>query len=400
MLFYHVPDPDQAMLVSGGKGKLDGGGVAPFRVVVGHGAFVPPVIRAVNFIDLSMQESVVSEDCITTQGIICSVSAVVAFKVGNDIESITNASTRFLGDQQNDRMQVLVGQIFSGHLRAIVGSMTVEEIIRDRQKLAENVLDASKKEMGNLGLIVDSFQISKIDDKGSGYIDNLSRPQRATAQQAAKIAEAQAQQAAVQAEQESARNQAQYARDTELAQAQYGRDTALKQAEYQAETTAKQQQAAQAGPLAAAQAQQAVLAEQALVAQKQAELTEAQLVVSTVKPAEAAAQKTKIDAEAAAAARVAQAQAEAEATRLAAEAAASSDRVALDQKLIELLPSIVAAASEGFKGSNLTVLNGTEGVSELFSQVITQGLGVLTTVKAGLAPAVAAAKAATNSETS
>jgi flotillin len=398
MLFYRVPHPDQAMLVSGGKHKTDDGGTTPFKVIVGHGAFITPIVRTVSFIDLSMQESVVKEECITTQGIACNVQAVIAFKVGNTVESIVNAATRFLGDQGNGRMTELVGQIFAGHLRSIVGSMSVEQIIRERQTLAASVLDASKVEMGNLGLVVDSFQISKIDDMGSGYIEALARPQRAAALQAAKIAEAQAAQAAAEAEQESQARQAEYVKNTQLAQAQYARDTAMATAQFEAETSAKQQEAGQAGPLAAAQAQQAVLREQAAAAREQAALVEAQYVVNTVKPAEAMAQKTEIDARAAASARLAEATAEAEATRLAAQAAASSDRVALDQKLIELLPDIVSASATALSGSNLTILNGAQGISELLTQALTQGLTAFSTVKSSLRPAVETARKATASD--
>lgn len=93
MFGYHVPAPDEAMLVSGGK--TDG---APFRVVTGHGAFVLPFVRKVEFITLSMFESEVSEPCVTRQGIALNVTAVIAAKVGNDSESIVNAGQRFLSD--------------------------------------------------------------------------------------------------------------------------------------------------------------------------------------------------------------------------------------------------------------------------------------------------------------
>ena len=67
-------------------------------------------------------------------------------------------------------MPTLVWQIFAGHLRSIIGSMTVEDIVRNRQALATEVLHASKEEISRLGLLVDSFQIQSIDDSGQGYI--------------------------------------------------------------------------------------------------------------------------------------------------------------------------------------------------------------------------------------
>ena len=130
--------------------------------------------------------------------------AVIAFKVGNDPESIVNAGQRFLSDQ--DQMSVLTGRIFAGHLRSIVGSMTVEEIVTERQKLATEVLDGSKAEMAKMGLVVDSLQIQSIDDLGAGYIDAMAAPHNAAIQRQAKIAQAQANQAAAEAEQDSQRS--------------------------------------------------------------------------------------------------------------------------------------------------------------------------------------------------
>src|SRR6195952_4927317 len=239
MFGYHVPAPDQAMLISGGKSKAS---EAPFRVVTGRGAFVLPLFRKVRFITLSMAESEVQENCVTKQGIALQVKAVIAFKVGNDTESIVNASQRFLSDQS--QMAVLTGRIFSGHLRSIIGSMTVEEIVTERQKLASEVLDGSKEEMAKIGLTVDALQIQSIDDMGLGYIAAMSAPHNAAIQQAAAIAQSNANQMAAQAEQDSQRKQAEYQRQTTIVQAQY-----------KAEGDRAQAAAAQAGPLSVAHAQ-------------------------------------------------------------------------------------------------------------------------------------------------
>ena len=206
MFGYRVPAPDEAMLISGGRYGLR---EAPFRVVTGHGAFVAPMFRKVRYLTLAMQEAEVSETCVTKQGISLNVRAVIAFKVGNDSESIVNAGQRFLSDQ--DQMSVLTGRIFAGHLRSIIGSMTVEEIVTERQKLATEVLDGSKQEMANLGLTVDSLQIQSIDDMGAGYIAAMAAPNNAAIQRQAKIAQAQAAQAAAEAQQASARKQAENA---------------------------------------------------------------------------------------------------------------------------------------------------------------------------------------------
>ncbi len=357
MLGYRVPAPDEAMLISGGRYGLKD---SPFRVVTGHGAFVMPGFRKARYLTLSMQEAEVSETCVTHQGISLNVRAVIAFKVGNDEESIVNAGQRFLSDQ--DQMSVLTGRIFAGHLRSIIGSMTVEEIVTERQKLATEVLEGSKAEMATIGLTVDSLQIQSIDDLGAGYIAAMAAPNNAAIQRQAKIAQAAADQAAAEAQQASIRKQAEFARQT-----------AVVQAEYKAQIDKAQAQAAQAGPLAQAEAQQAVIATQAKLAQQQAELRQQQLVSEVIRPAEAEAQKVKILAIA-----------EAERTRIAAEAAASNNRVALDQLLIAQLPQIVKEAAVGLAGANVTVLNGADGLGEIAAGLVSQGLTILESVRKGV----------------
>ncbi|WP_369201124.1 flotillin family protein [Streptomyces sp. PU-14G] len=357
MFGYRVPAPDEAMLISGGRRGLKG---APFRVVTGHGTFVLPVFRKVRFLTLAMSESEVAETCVTKQGIVLTVRAVIAFKVGNDNESIVNAGQRFLSEQE--QMSVLTGRIFSGHLRSIIGSMTVEEIVTERQKLATEVLETSKTEMGKIGLIVDSFQIQSIDDGDTGYIEAMSAPHKAAIQRQAKIAEAQATQASVEAQQEAARNQA-----------EYERQTAIVEAEYKAEVDRAQAQSAQAGPLAQAHAQQEVLAAQTELAERAAQLRQQELVAEVVKPAEAEAERIKVVA-----------LAEAERMKIQAEAAASHDRVALDQLLIDQLPQIVKEAATGLSQANVNVLNGADGLGEVAAGLVSQGLTILDTVKQNL----------------
>ncbi len=357
MFGYRVPAPDQAMLISGGRYGQRG---APFKVVTGHGSFVFPMFRKVRYLTLAMCESEVSEQCVTRQGITLNVRAVIAFKVGNDTESIVNAGQRFLSDQ--DQMATLTGRIFAGHLRSIIGSMTVEEIVTERQKLATEVLDGSKAEMAKIGLTVDSLQIQSIDDMNSGYIDSMAAPHRAAIQRQAQIAQAQANQQSAEAQQESQRKQAEYARQT-----------AVVQAEYKAQVDKAQAEASQAGPLAQAQAQMSVLAAQTELAHRQAELRQRQLVAEVVKPAEAEAEKVRVLAEA-----------DAQRTRVLAAAAASNNRVALDRMLIEQLPMIVKEAAAGLAGANVSVLNGADGLSEIAAGLVGQGLTILESVKRSL----------------
>ncbi|REK84956.1 flotillin family protein [Streptomyces inhibens] len=357
MFGYRVPAPDQAMLISGGR---RGQGGAPFRVVTGHGKFVLPVFRKVRFLTLAMCEAEVAEKCVTRQGIALTVRAVIAFKVGNDTESVVNAGQRFLSDQE--QMSVLTGRIFAGHLRSIIGSMTVEEIVTERQKLATEVLETSKTEMAKIGLTVDSLQIQSIDDGDTGYIEAMSAPHKAAIQRQAQIAQAQATQASVEAQQAAARNQAEYTRQT-----------AVVQAEYSAEVDRAQARAAQAGPLAHAHAQQEVLAAQTELAQRAAQLRQQELVAEVVKPAEAEAERIRLLA-----------LAEAERMKIQAEAAASFDRVALDRMLIDQLPQIVKEASAGLANANVNVLNGTDGLGEIAAGLVGQGLTILDSVRRNL----------------
>jgi uncharacterized membrane protein YqiK len=307
-----------------------------------------------------MQEAEVAETCVTKQGISLNVRSVIAFKVGNDQESIVNAGQRFLSDQE--QMSVLTGRIFAGHLRSIIGSMTVEELVTERQKLATEVLEGSKAEMGRIGLAVDSLQIQSIDDMGAGYIAAMAAPNNAAIQRQAKIAQAAADQAAAEAQQASQRKQAEFARETSVVQAQY-----------KAEVDRAQAEAAQAGPLAQANAQRAVINAQADLAQQQAELRQQQLVSEVIKPAEAEAERIRILA-----------LADAERTRIQAEAAASNNRVALDQLLINQLPLIVKEAAAGLAGANVSVLNGADGLSEIAAGLVSQGMTILDSVRKGM----------------
>lgn len=356
MFGYRVPSPDEAMLISGGKNQ----GEAPFRVVTGHGAFIMPFFRKARFLTLAMCEAEVAETCVTQQGISLNVRAVIAFKVGNDSESIVSAGQRFLSDQ--DQMSVLTGRIFAGHLRSIIGSMTVEQIIKERQKLATEVLDGSKGEMVKIGLTVDALQIQSIDDGTLGYILAMSAPHNAAIQQQAQIAQAKANQAAAEAVQESQRNQAEFARQTSIVQAQY-----------KAEVDKAQAEAAQAGPLAQARATREVLGAQTELAVRQAELRQQQLVSEVVKPAEAEAERVRILA-----------LADAEKMKIQAEAAASHNRVALDRMLIDQLPEIVKQAAQGLSGANLTVLNGADGLGEMATGLVGQGLAIFESLRVGL----------------
>jgi flotillin len=426
MLFWRVPAPNEALLISGSRRNAED---TQFRIVTGHGCLVFPIKQKARILSLSLRESEIAEECITTQGIRLRVRAIAAFKIGDDSVSIANAARRFLAEQ--NRMEELVGRIFAGHLRSIIGSLTVEEIIRERDRLAQEVKDGSHGEMEKLGIVVDSLQIQEIED-ATGYINNIAAPHAAAVASQARIAAAKADQEATEREQEAMALKAQYKRDTEI-----------KQAGFAAETEQAKARAAQAGPLAEAEASQQVIEQQTALAERHAQLTEKQLESEVRRPADAEAYKTRTladanrdkvkaetDAEAfrqrtlAEANRdtvnfnteadanrrrvLADADGEAEKVRAAADAQAKKHEADGDayaertvaaaeaeainvragalgdgnqaliaaNKLIDVLPQLVEAAAKGIAGSNLTVLNGTEGVSQMVTGIVGQGVSI------------------------
>jgi flotillin len=190
----------------------------------------------------------------------------------------------------------------------------------------------------------------------------MSAPHNAAIQQQAQIAQAQANQASAEAEQESQRKQAEFARETAIVRAQY-----------KAEVDKAQAQAAQSGPLAEAQAQREVLQMRTELAERAAELRQQELVAEVVKPAEAEAERVRILAVA-----------DAEKMKIQAEAAASHNRVALDKMLIDQLPQIVEKAALGLASSNLTVLNGAEGLGQVAAGLVSQGVAIFDALRGGI----------------
>jgi uncharacterized membrane protein YqiK len=225
--------------------------------------------------------------------------------------SIANAARRFLDQQQ--QMDQRVHNVFAGHLRAIVGNMTVEEMIRDREKLTQLTRESSGIEMEKLGLIVDSLQVQEIEDP-TGYITNLARPHAVAVQREARIAQAGADREATEAEQMA-----------EAQKALARRDSLMKQAGYQAEIDKVSAEAQQAGPLADATARQEVVVEETKVAELEAHREEQRLQATVRKPADAKAYEQVTLAKGSRDARVAAAEANRQEVEL--DAAANAERV-------------------------------------------------------------------------
>ncbi|WP_055713360.1 flotillin family protein [Streptomyces torulosus] len=404
-LMWRVAEPNEALIISGSKHKMEGltEGMN-FRIVTGRGTLVLPGMQAVRKLSLDLNQTELAVECVTFQGIPLKIRGVVIFKVGDDFVSIANAARRFLGQQK--RVSERVHNVFAGHLRSIVGGLTVEDMIRDREKLTGQTRAACGTEMEKLGLIVDSLQIHEIEDP-TGYIKNLAMPHAAAVQRDARIAQAEANRLATEAEQQAAARMAEATRDSEILQAGY-----------QAERDKASAKAKQAGPLAEAGAKQEVVVQETRVAELEASRREQQLQADVRKPADAKAYEKRTLAEAERDARISAAQAKAKETELAAAAEANATRATgeaeaaarqakglaaaeaarakglaeaegikaraaalaenqeavIAQQLAEQWPEIVQAGASAFGNvDNMVLLNGADGMADLFAKALTMG---------------------------
>ena len=170
---WRVAEPDQSLIVTGlgARGETDSG--SAFTIVVAKGAAVIPGLRVARKLSLDTRSTQLEVDCVTQRGIALQVKGVVIHKVGDDPRSISDAARRWLDQQQI--MDATIHDVFAGHLRSIVGGLTVEEMIRQRERLTNEVRAWSAAEMAKLGPQVDSLQIQEIDD-ATGYLVNLGAP--------------------------------------------------------------------------------------------------------------------------------------------------------------------------------------------------------------------------------
>jgi flotillin len=227
---------------------------------------------------------------------------VAVVKVGGTEELIRASAQRFLGQQTE--IDVFTREVLAGSLRAIVGRLSVEEIIRDRAAFAGAVAEEAENSLTNQGLVLDTFQLQDIQAEGN-YLLDLGRPEAARAEKEAAIAEASARREA---------EQARIAAEEEIAIS--NRELQLKQAEIKAETDAASANAAAAGPLSQAAKDQEVIAAQEQVAARRAALKEQELDAEVRKPADAQRYAVEQEAEANKSREIAEAQAAAETARL------------------------------------------------------------------------------------
>jgi uncharacterized membrane protein YqiK len=454
MFLYSVPGPNEALLITGMGAKVDNTKAAAaasssdapavketqdFKVVTGKGAFIVPFLQRGHKLPLDTRRvdlgSSEYEDetgvlCVSKEAIPVLVEAVVVFKVGDDRASIVNAGRRFLG-KSDEEMNETIKEMAHGHLRSIVAGLSVEELIRGRDSLTEQVRAATAVEMQKLGLHIDSMQLKQIrdvptDDGAAGYIANLGKPHAAAVASRARIAEADRDREAVEREQEA-----------QALAAEARKESEVRQARAQAETEKARAEAEQAGPLAQATARQAVVKADTAAAELEAALAEQQLQTQVRKPADAEAYRlvTLADADrqtevaratAAATALELDARARANATALDADATSAAYRKLGDgeasairakalaeadgvkerglaeaagiearqkalaedpegviaQQIAENLPAIVAAAAAPFANvESFTVLDGAEGVQKALMTTLGTATAVLPMAK-------------------
>src|ERR671936_1252972 len=247
---YHVANANEALIVAGSrrskvrneKGQmLVPAGDRGVKVVVGGGTFVLPLIHRVGRLKLTARQiSVQLTDAVTSQGIKVAVQGVATFKIGRDVESLRNAAERFL-DARPEQVDSIVKNVLEGSLRSIVGTLTIEELIRDRQKLLQQVQDAAKGDLATSGLQIDAFTIQSFSDD-SNYIELLGQQSVATVSRDARMAKA-------------ATDQEAAVREAEAQQIKINaaRDVSLREASTKTEVAAAQARADQAGPPAPAQ---------------------------------------------------------------------------------------------------------------------------------------------------
>ena len=409
---WQVASPNEALIISGmGGGK----GGRSFKIAVGQGSLVIPAFQTAKRLSLVLHEAQLRVDCVTVQGIPVTVQGVCIYKVASDPESITNAAQRFLG--QEDTMESNIQTFGDGHLRSIVGKLTVEQLISDRAALTDQTREAMKVDMAALGLQCESLQIKEITDP-TNYIQNLAKPHIADVQKAARIAQAAADQAASIAEQQA-----------NAAKAQAASESAVKQAQYAADTAKAQATANQSGPLADAQAQQNVVVEETKLVELRAAQKERQLDVDVRKVADAAAYQTQTVAQGDAAATIAKANADATRIKVAAaadaeaktvvgaaegsaiaargnaeaavvqakalaeaagkkamaEALGTNQEAVISQNIAERMPEIVAAAAAPFASiKDLVVVNGGAGMNDMVGAVIAGVWKFLPAIREGM----------------
>jgi flotillin len=261
--YIKVP-PNAVAIFSGRKHELPDGRVVGYRMVRGGAAFRWPLLEQVDYLSLNVFTIPLEiKRAYTLKGVPISVKAVANVKIKGDDMSLSAAGERFLG-MTHDTIQKVIFQTLEGHLRSILGTLTVEEVNSDRSSFAQKLTSEAALDLERMGIGVDVLTIQDISDE-EGYLDALGKKRTAEVKRDGTIGEAEATRDAkiksALAMQEG--EKAKFDADANISAAQ--RDFQVKQAQYQAEIEMEKAKAAQAGPLADAKAKQAVVAEEVRV---------------------------------------------------------------------------------------------------------------------------------------
>ncbi len=240
---YKKVGPNEVLIISGrGVGTTDPGTGQKmrrsFRIVRGGGTFIWPVVERVDRLSLELMTiEVVTTNVYTSQGVPVTVDGVAQVKVGSDDVSIVTAAEQFLSKSTKEIQNVAL-QTLEGHLRGILGTLSVEEIYRDRDKFAQRVQEVSALDMKNMGLTIVSFTIKNIHD-AQGYLDALGQARIAEVKRDATIGQANAQRDAT-IQSARARQEGEVAKfeaETKIAEAQ--KNFAVQKASYDADVNQK-----------------------------------------------------------------------------------------------------------------------------------------------------------------
>lgn len=303
-----------------------------YRLVKGGSSVRIPIIERVDFLSLNVMTIPLKiASAYTKEGVPVSVDAVANVKIGSDDVMLMNAIERFLGMSQ-DEIRSVIFQTLEGHLRSILGTLTVEQINADRQAFAQRLAAESAADLSRMGIEIDVLTIQQISDP-QGYLDALGQRRTAEVKRDAEVGKAEAERDArvrrAQAMQQAAVAEAMA--DAEIAAA--NKEAEVRKARYAAEVEAERARASQAGPLAEAEARkQVVVAEQQVelarteaaiaVQEMEARRREKELEATVLKGAQAEREATIIRADGEKQAAVLRAEGERQATIVRAEAAA------------------------------------------------------------------------------
>ena len=192
---YQTAKPDEALIISGSylgnKNVHADESNNKIKIVRGGGAFVLPVFQRSNRISLlSSKLDVSTPEVYTEQGVPVMCDGTSIIKIGSSVEEIATAAEQFLG-KTREELENEAREVLEGHLRSILGSMTVEEIYQNRDKFSQSVQEVASVDLAKMGLIIVSFTIKEVRDK-NGYLDSLGKPRIAQVKRDAEIAEAEA----------------------------------------------------------------------------------------------------------------------------------------------------------------------------------------------------------------